>query len=141
VAGGKPIAVSGRFFEKSLALGLPANRQVRKLAETTLFKKVPAPSMGLHAARPYIAKLDCILLVEGSSILFLPHQSGLPLPLRSRVRAYGRTSLALGRQSKRLILALDADAAGIRAGLRSAYMALQEGLRLRCRSSRRQGSS
>ncbi len=95
--------------------------------ETALFKKSKA-LYGFDRARNAIRKLDCILLVEGQFDLVLAHQSGLPFTVALSGTALTPEHLSLlGRLSKRLVLALDADAAGIRAGLRSAQMALAAG--------------
>lgn len=126
--GGKPIAVSGRFFEAIAGQkqdGEPA--KYVNSPETALFKK-SRTLYGLHVARNYIRKLDCMLLVEGQFDLILAHQSGLHFAVALSGTALTQEHLTLlGRLSKRLVLALDADQAGIRAGLRSAYMAIAEG--------------
>ncbi len=131
--GGKPIAVSGRFFEDIKMEGrrLPAGRQEPakyvNSPETALFKKSRV-LYGLDRARAHIRKLDCVLLVEGQFDLILAHQSGLPFCVALSGTALTPEHLnILGRLSKRLVLALDADSAGIRAGLKSAHMALAAG--------------
>lgn len=130
--GGAPIAVSGRFFEKvpgSKEEGEPA--KYVNSPETVLFKKSRV-LYGLDKARASIRKLDCILLVEGQFDLILAHQSGLPFAVALSGTALTEEHLAiLGRLSKRLVLALDADQAGIRSGLKSAHMALQAGFEVK----------
>ncbi len=125
---GKPIAVSGRFFEK--VPGAKGDDEPAKYVnspETTLFKKSRV-LYGLDRARANIRKLDCVLLVEGQFDLILAHQSGLPFAVALSGTALTDEHLSiLGRLSKRLVLALDADAAGVRSGLKSAYMALTAG--------------
>jgi len=126
---GQPIAVSGRFFEKVPGAkddgGEPA--KYVNSPETVLFKK-SRTLYGLDRARANIRKLDCILLVEGQFDLILAHQSGLPFAVALSGTALTPEHLnILGRLSKRLVLALDADEAGVRSGLKSAYMALREG--------------
>src|SRR6185437_4942573 len=127
-ASGKVIAFSGRFFEKvagSREEGDPA--KYVNSPETLLFKKSKV-LYGFDRARAAIRKTDCILLVEGQFDLILAHQSGLPFTVASSGTAITPEHLSLlGRLSKRLVLALDGDAAGIRAGLKSAAMALQMG--------------
>lgn len=130
--GGAPIAVSGRFFE-----AVPGAKQDSEPAkyvnspETALFKK-SRTLYGLHAARNYIRKLDCILLVEGQFDLILAHQSGLHFAVALSGTALTAEHLQiLSRLSKRLVLALDADQAGIRAGLRSAYLAAAQGFEVK----------
>ena len=125
---GLPIAVSGRFFEK--VPGAKGDDEPAKYVnspETVLFKK-SRTLYGLDKARAHIRKLDCILLVEGQFDLLLSHQSGLTYCVALSGTALTPEHLSiLGRLSKRLVLALDADAAGVRAGLKSAHMALKAG--------------
>src|SRR3989344_5710098 len=125
---GKPIAVSGRFFEK--VPGAKSDDEPAKYVnspETVLFKKFRV-LYGLDSARPHIRKLDCILLVEGQFDLILSHQSGLPFAVALSGTALTVEHLSiLGKLSKRLVLALDADDAGLRSVLKSAHMALVAG--------------
>jgi len=125
---GQPIAVSGRFFEL-----VPGQRQEGEPAkyvnspETLIFKKSRV-LYGFDKARAAIRKADCILLVEGQFDLILAHQSGLPFTVALSGTALTPEHLSLlGRLSKRLVLALDGDEAGIKAGLKSAHMALGSG--------------
>ncbi len=126
---GRVVAFSGRFFEKvpgSKEEGEPA--KYVNSPETPLFKKSKI-LYGLDRAKQAIRKLDCILLVEGQFDVVLSHQSGLPFAVALSGTALTPEHLSLmSRYSKRLILALDADQAGIRAGLKSALMALGSGL-------------
>jgi DNA primase len=131
---GKPLAVSGRFFEDmpGEARKAPAEQRAEPAKyvnspETMLFKKSRV-LYGFDRARAAIRKLDCILLVEGQFDLVLAHQSGLPYAVALSGTALTPEHLSLlGRLSKRLVLALDADMAGIRAGLKSAHMAITAG--------------
>jgi len=125
---GRPVAVSGRYFEK-----VPGQKEADEPAkyvnspETALFKKSKI-LYGFDRAKNSIRKADCILLVEGQFDLVLAHQSGLPFTVALSGTALTEDHLhLLSRLSKRLVLALDADQAGVRAGLRSAQMALQLG--------------
>lgn len=122
------IAFSGRFFEK-----IPGSREEGEPAkyvnspETDLFKKSRV-LYGLNRAKGFIRKADCILLVEGQFDLVMSHQSGLPFAVAVSGTALTQEHLKLlSRFSKRLVLALDADEAGLRAGLKSALMAYAEG--------------
>ena len=125
---GKVIAFSGRFFEKvpgSKEEGEPA--KYVNSPETALFKKSRV-LFGLDKAKHAIRKADCILLVEGQFDVVLSHQSGLPFAVAISGTALTDEHLSLlSRLSKRLVLALDGDAAGLRSGLRSAAMALAAG--------------
>ena len=130
--GGEPIAVSGRFFEK-----VPGQKDDTEPAkyvnspETLLFKK-SRTLYGLDKARGAIRKADCILLVEGQFDLVLAHQSGLPFTVALSGTALTEEHLSiLGRLSKRLVLALDADQAGLRSGLKSALMAIRHGFEVK----------
>ncbi len=131
-AAGQPIAVSGRFFEL-----VPGQRQEGEPAkyvnspETLLFKKSRV-LYGFDKARAAIRKADCILLVEGQFDLILAHQSGLPFTVALSGTALTPEHLSLlGRLSKRLVLALDGDEAGIKAGLKSAHMSLGAGFEVK----------
>jgi DNA primase len=125
---GISIAVSGRFFEK--VPGQSGDAEPAKYVnspETLIFKK-SRTLYGLNVARAAIRKADCILLVEGQFDLIMAHQSGLPFAVALSGTALTPEHLTLlGRLSKRLVLALDADDAGIRAGLKSAHMAITAG--------------
>ncbi len=127
-AGGKVIAFSGRFFEKvagSKEEGEPA--KYVNSAETPLFKKSKV-LYGFDRAKNVIRKSDCILLVEGQFDLLHCHQAGLSYAVALSGTALTPEHLQLlGRLSKRLIVALDGDQAGIRAGLKSAQMAIAAG--------------
>ncbi|MDO8518290.1 MAG: DNA primase [bacterium] len=127
-ASSKVIAVSGRFFEK--VLGAKDDSEPAKYVnspETPLFKKSRV-LYGYDRAKNAIRKLDCILLVEGQFDLILCHQSGLPFTVALSGTALTHEHLSLlSRLSKRLVLALDADAAGLRSGIKSAAMALALG--------------
>lgn len=128
-ASGQPIAVSGRFFER-VPGGRDDSAEPAKYVnspETPLFKKSKT-LYGFDKARHAIRRADCILLVEGQFDLVLSHQSGLPFAIALSGTALTPEHLSLmGRLSKRLVLALDADAAGVRSGLKSALMAIQSG--------------
>ena len=127
-ASGAPIAVSGRFFER--IQGQSGDVEPAKYVnspETLLFKKSKV-LYGFDKARVAIRKTDCILLVEGQFDLVLSHQSGLPFAVALSGTALTEEHLSLlGRLSKRLVLALDADSAGVRSGLKSALMAIKAG--------------
>ena len=124
---GKVIAFSGRFFEKVAGSSEEEPAKYVNSPETALFKKSRV-LYGLDKAKNSIRKADCILLVEGQFDVVLAHQSGLPFTVALSGTALTDEHLSLlGRLSKRLVLALDADAAGIRAGLKSTLMAERQG--------------
>ena len=125
---GRVIAFSGRYFEKvegSREEGVPA--KYVNSPETELFKKSKI-LYGFDKAKNAIRKADCMLLVEGQFDLVLAHQSGLPFTVALSGTALTQDHIALlGRLSKRLVLALDADQAGLRSGLKSTAMAFAAG--------------
>ncbi len=125
---GHIIAFSGRFFEKvegSKEEGEPA--KYVNSPETDLFKKSKV-LYGLDRAKGFIRKADCILMVEGQFDLVLSHQSGLPFAVAvSGTALTGEHLTLLSRFSKRLVLALDNDTAGLRAGLKATAMAYAQG--------------
>ena len=127
-AQGRVIAFSGRFFEKvsgSREEGEPA--KYVNSPETAAFKK-SRTLYGFDKAKGAMRRLDCVLLVEGQFDLIMAHQSGLPFTVALSGTALTPEHLSLlGRLSKRLVLALDADEAGVRSGLRSAVMAIGAG--------------
>ena len=133
-AQGRVIAFSGRFFEDLPgATGASSSEKRSEPAkyvnspETILFKKSRV-LYGFDKAKNAIRKGDCILLVEGQFDLVMSHQCGLPFAVALSGTALTPEHLTLlGRFSKRLVLALDGDAAGIRAGQKSARMALASG--------------
>lgn len=125
---GHVIAFSGRFFEKmqgSKEEGEPA--KYVNSPETELFKKSKV-LYGLDKAKGFIRKADCALLVEGQFDVVLSHQSGLPFAVAVSGTALTMEHLnLLARFSKRLVLSLDNDQAGLRAGLKSTAMAYGAG--------------
>jgi DNA primase len=125
---GHPVGFSGRFFERqkdSKEEGEPA--KYVNSPETGLFKKSKI-LYGLDKAKGFIRKADCILLVEGQFDVVMSHQSGLSFSVAVSGTALTHEHLSLlSRFSKRLVLALDNDAAGLRAGLKSAAMAYAAG--------------
>jgi DNA primase len=130
---GRAIAFSGRHFEdmpESRKEASPPRDTPAKYVnspETVLFKKSRV-LYGLHAAKETIRKVDCALLVEGQFDLLLAHQSGLRFAVAVSGTALTPEHLTiLSRYTKRLVLGLDNDAAGLRSGLKSAAMALGSG--------------
>lgn len=125
---GRVVAFSGRFFEKvpgSHEEGEPA--KYVNSPETALFKKSRL-LYGFDRAKQHVRETKCFLLVEGQFDVIMSHQSGYPIAVAISGTALTEEHLSLlGRFSKNLILALDADAAGLRAGLRSTQMAFAQG--------------
>ena len=124
-ASGRTIAFSGRFFEKTEGgheEGEPA--KYVNSPETELFKKSRV-LYGFDKAKEAVRKHDCVMLVEGQFDVVLSHQAGLPFVVAVSGTALTEEHLGLlGRFTKRVIMALDNDAAGLKAGLRGTLMAL-----------------
>lgn len=123
---GKVIAFSGRIF------GEPAkddkNAKYLNSPETLLFDKSRV-LYGFHKAKHYIRKYNFTILVEGQMDLVLSHQVG-----------YGNTVAVSGtgltpdhislieKLSKRLVMAFDADRAGITSAGKGATLALKHNM-------------
>ncbi len=119
------VAFSGRIFGK--AAEDEKNAKYINSPETELYSKSKV-LYGFDMAKQAIRKNDFTILVEGQMDLIACHQAQY-----SNTVAISGTALTsehckiLGRMSKNLVLALDADEAGIKAAGRSAIIALQSG--------------
>lgn len=128
---GRPIAFSGRILHDDGKSGKYVNSP-----DTPLFNKSDV-LFGLDKAKNFIRKYNFTILVEGQFDVVMMHQAGF----RNTVGVSG-TALAdnlggvngvnnLGlvkRLSNNLILAFDADSAGIKAAKRSAHIGLKLGM-------------
>ncbi len=128
---GRPIAFSGRILHDDGKSGKYVNSP-----DTPLFNKSDV-LFGLDKAKNFIRKYNFTILVEGQFDVVMMHQAGL----RNTVGVSG-TALAdslggtsgvnnLGlvkRLSNNLVLAFDADSAGIKAAKRSAHIGLKLGM-------------
>jgi DNA primase len=121
--GGRVVAFSGRTLEKKDDVPKYVNSP-----ETDLFKKSEI-LYGYHKAKHGIRQLDFSLIVEGQFDVVMSHQAGY-----SNTVAVSGTALTLQhvqlleRLSKRVVLALDADKAGISAVKKAADLMLRRGL-------------
>ena len=121
--GGRVVAFSGRTLEKKDDVPKYVNSP-----ETDLFKKSEI-LYGYHRAKHGIRQLDFSLIVEGQFDVVMSHQAGY-----ANTVAVSGTALTLHhvqlleRLSKRVVLALDADKAGIAAMKRAADLMLRRGL-------------
>ena len=119
---GRVVAFSGRIFTKDTEAPKYVNSP-----ETEVYKKSDL-LYGYHAAKEGIRKFDFSLLVEGQFDVVLCHQSGY-----INTVAVSGTALTLHhvqlleRLSRRTVLALDADRAGIAAMKRAAELMLTRG--------------
>jgi len=122
---GRVVAFSGRVFGD--AAEDVKNAKYINSPETELYSKSKV-LYGYDMAKQVIRKNDFAILVEGQMDLVACHQAGY-----HNTVAISGTALTpqhckiLGRMSKNIVLALDADAAGIKAAGRSALIALQQG--------------
>lgn len=129
--GGRIIAFSGRHFES-----MPGGKETEPAKymnspETPLFRKSKV-LYGLDRAKATMRRYDFALLVEGQMDLLMMHQSGYPSAVAASGTALTEEHLrAISHLSKRLVLALDSDAAGQKSALRSAGLALTEGFDVR----------
>jgi len=125
-ASGRVVAFSGRIFGE--AAQDRENAKYLNSPETDLFDKGRV-LYGYDKAKQHIRKYDFSILVEGQMDLVLSHQAGY----RNTVAVSG-TGLThehltlLDRLSKRLVMAFDADTAGIASSGRAAALALSRGM-------------
>lgn len=127
---GRIVAFSGRFF-LSEGDSSPEGQEPPKYLnspETLLFHKSRI-LYGYDRAKLAIRKYNCTLLVEGQMDLVMSHQSGWGNTVAVSGTALTEEHVALiHRLSDNLVLALDADEAGIRAVAKSARIALAAGM-------------
>ncbi len=99
--------------------------------ETPLFHKSRI-LYGFDKAKLAIRKVNCAVLVEGQMDLLASHQAGWGNTVAVSGTAFTPEHAALiRRMTDNLVLALDADAAGIKAAGRAARAALQGGLNVK----------
>lgn len=122
---GRPVAFTGRAMDP--------NDQAKYLnsPETELFKKSQI-LFGMDRAKDAIRSRGFALLVEGQFDLVLLHQIGFQNAIALSGTALSREHLALiKRYSDNLMLALDADRAGLAASAKNAHAALGAGMRVK----------
>lgn len=143
--GGRVIAFSGRILhEEKDASGAPIGSGAKYInsPETPIFKK-GSTLYGLDKAKFEIRKRDSAILVEGQMDLVLSHQAGFTNTVASSGTALGDSLVAdtdrgllsgLGQVhglSKNLIIAFDADKAGMRAAGRAEKIGLSIGMNVK----------
>lgn len=122
-ASGRVVAFSGRTLKKDDAVPKYVNSP-----ETELFQKSEI-LYGYDKARQGIRHYDFSLIVEGQFDVVLCHQAGYQNAVAVSGTALTPQHVALlGRLSNRVVLALDADGAGVRAVKRSALLLLKKGM-------------
>lgn len=128
-AAGKVVAYTGRILESSTE-----GRQEAKYLnspETDLYRKSEI-LFGLNLAKEAIRLRKFTLLVEGQMDAVVARQAGFENVVALSGTALSEKHLTLlKRYSDNLMLALDADAAGMSATARSAELALRAGLRVK----------
>ncbi len=123
---GKVVAFSGRIY------GEPAkdekNAKYINSPETQLFNKSRI-LYGYNKAKHFIRKYDFAILVEGQMDIVMSHQAGYGNTVAVSGTGLTKDHLTLiNRLSKNLVMAFDADPAGIKSSGRSAVLALQNNM-------------
>ena len=125
---GRVIAFSGRIFGENAS---PEAPKYLNSPETPLFHKSRV-LYGFDRAKLAMRKLSCAVLVEGQMDLLASHQAGWENTVAVSGTAFTAEHAALiRRMTDNLVLALDADEAGIKAASRAARAALQGGLNVK----------
>lgn len=123
---GRVIAYSGRILieEAGKTLGASASAKYVNSPETEVFHKSRA-LFGFSQARDAIRHEDVCVLVEGQMDLIMSHQSGVVNTVASSGTALTTEHLEMiKRFTKNIVLAFDADDAGIAAARRAVELAL-----------------
>ena len=125
---GRVVAFSGRSFGEHAS---PEAPKYLNSPETPLFRKSRI-LYGFDRAKSAIRKANCAVLVEGQMDLVMSHQAGWVNTLAVSGTAFtGEHAALIKRMTDNLVLALDADAAGIKAAGRAAREALRGGLNVK----------
>jgi len=132
---GRIIAFSGRIFEPCLPEGRDDGKSAKYLnsPETPIFNK-SSVLYGLDRAKDSIRKNNFSILVEGQMDLVLSHQAGFKNTVATSGTALSESVVSkenvvsnlglLRRLSENIVLAFDADKAGISASERAGKIAL-----------------
>jgi DNA primase len=125
---GRIVGFSGRIFGEKAS---PEAPKYLNSPETPLFHKSRI-LYGFDRAKVAIRKHNFAILVEGQMDLILSHQAGWPNTVAVSGTAFTQEhARLLKRMSDNLVLALDADQAGIKAAGKAARAALQGGLNVK----------
>ncbi len=131
---GRVVAFSGRLLGKET--DLPAGKQdiapkYLNSPETKVFSKSRV-LYGFDRAKNEIRRRDYAMLVEGQMDLLMSHQAGFTNTVASSGTAFTEEQLQLlKRLSKRVLMVYDADKAGVQASLKSASLALKNGMEVK----------
>src|SRR3989344_4962085 len=122
------VGFSGRIFGKNAS---PEAPKYLNSPETPLFHKSRI-LYGFDRAKVAMRKVSCAVLVEGQMDLLMSHQAGWANTVAVSGTAFTEDHAKLiRRMTDNLVLALDADAAGIKAAGRAARAALASGLNVK----------
>ncbi len=125
---GRIVGFSGRIFGEKAS---PEAPKYLNSPETPLFHKSRI-LYGFDRAKLAIRKHNCAVLVEGQMDLLASHQAGWGNTVAVSGTAFTPEHTALiRRMTDNLVIALDADEAGIKAAGRAARAALQGGLNVK----------
>lgn len=130
---GRVIAFSGRILkeEAGKTLGASASAKYVNSPETEIFHKSRA-LFGFSQAKDACRRMDACVLVEGQMDLILSHQAGVTNAVASSGTALTSEHLAfIKRFTKNLVLAFDADSAGLAAAHRAVGLALSQDMTVR----------
>lgn len=125
---GRVVAFSGRTFGPHAS---PEAPKYLNSPETLLYHKSRI-LYGFDRAKVHIRKHNCAILVEGQMDLLASHQAAWNNTVAVSGTAFTpEHAVLIHRMTENLVLALDADAAGIKAAGRAARAALQAGLNVK----------
>jgi DNA primase len=125
---GRIIAFSGRSFGEHAS---PEAPKYLNSPETPLYHKSRV-LYGFDKAKASMRKLACAVLVEGQMDLLASHQAGWGNTVAVSGTAFTAEHAALiKRMTENVVIALDADAAGIKAAGKASRAALQSGLNVK----------
>ena len=125
---GRVVAFSGRSFGEHAS---PEAPKYLNSPETPLYRKSRI-LYGFDKAKMHIRKANCAVLVEGQMDLIMSHQAGWTNAVAVSGTAFTEEHASLiRRMTDNLVLALDADQAGIKAAGRAARVALHGGLNVK----------
>ena len=130
---GRVIAFSGRVLKEGegKTLGASASAKYVNSPETEVFHKSRA-LFGFSQAKDAMRHADACVLVEGQMDLILSHQAGVTNAVASSGTALTAEHLELiKRFTKNIVLAFDADSAGIAAAHRAVELALSQDMTVR----------
>ena len=125
---GRVIGFSGRSFGADAS---PEAPKYLNSPETPLFRKSRV-LFGLDKAKAAMRTLGCALLVEGQVDLIMAHQAGWENAVAASGTAFTAEHAALVKRfTDNLIIALDADEAGVKAAGKAARAALAQGFNVK----------